>query len=762
VSERRQQSAGGGGSLPAAPQRIPGLPENASFFELNEFRTLNRQVSRASIGDEDMAWCHNLAPIAPNYLRATPDNSPLITTSAQEIIGFDFLITGPFEAVAIQFKADGSAAQVEIEAPHTVTIVAPAGTFSVSPLSVDSPAMIQAGISGTTVAVIVSPQIGATDTANGFFIWDGTNLFRAGTVSPVTVITDGGHNYTSAPSVSVFGGSGTGAAFTAEVVDGSVSQVKATAPGIGYLSTDSAILVFSGGGQGTSAYGLGVTANGVITSLTLISGGSGFTGIPSIVITPVAGGSGASAVVTSISGGVITGVQMIAGGSGYNAGATISTSGGGGSGVMLVPVIENGVVVGVNMISNGSGYSSPPRIAYISTSGSGATGRVILTNGQIQGVAFDFPSQGGSGYQTPPIVQFIGGGGPASGTVTLMPFGIKGTCIETYVSRIWIGDGNRIFFTAPESLVDFGNGGGVFQDTDSFQRFAYVDLKQSNGFLYLISDSSVNYISGVTTSGTPPITTFTNLNIDPQIGSDSRDSVTVYSRQILFGNGKGVYAITGGAVQKISTQLDLEFYSPFPTPATMGNYGKSSAVFQVFAEDTYTMLVAVFNPFTRANENLFLVWNGKRWFTASQTAPILLVNTFEQNSQLIAYGTDGFSLFPLFQNAGSTNLMRALQSKLWVKPTIVTEKKAWAIFALFECYNTTTLDFDIDTETGEFNVTQGEFVGSGTQLAPGIQWARSSALAPAGHTIGFTMTSQSADFALLSAVLVAIDYSLST
>src|SRR5438093_9999000 len=116
--------------------------------------------------------------------------------------------------------------------------------------------MIQAGLAGEIVVLIVSPQNGATDTENGFFIWDSTSLFKAGTASPVAVVTDGGNGYTLPPVVTIYGGSGSGATAVAEIESGAVSLVRVTSPGSGFLSTDSAILLFNDGTR-RSAVGVG-------------------------------------------------------------------------------------------------------------------------------------------------------------------------------------------------------------------------------------------------------------------------------------------------------------------------------------------------------------------------------------------------------------------------------------------------------------------------------------------------------------------------
>jgi hypothetical protein len=685
------------------------------------------------------------------------------------ILSFDAYNDTTADWFFIVFQDDGSAVQVKASDPLNPTMqVAPPGTFSPNQ---PYPQMVSAGLSNENVVCIID--------STGYFIWDGTNLFQQGTASPVVDIIDGGHNYTSAPTVTVFGGSGSSTAVTAQIDLGSVSEITVTNPGMGYLATDSAILIFTGGGQGTSAYGVGNTADGVVTSITVVSGGAGYTAVPTLTITPVGGGSGAVAVVSAISGGVITGVQVLDGGSGYDAGVTISDSGPKSMPAIYRATIEDGVITSVTMFNVGSGYSSPPEVRYISTSGSGAGGTPVLVNGTITGVAFDYPSQGGSGYQTPPLVQFVGGGGPASATLELMPFGVVGNAIETYQSRIWIADGNRIFFTAPGSLVDFGNGGGVFQVIDSNLQFSFKKLIQSNGFLYLIGDSAVYYISGVSTSAVSttnptPVTTFSFLNVDPQIGTPWPQSVQVMGRRIVFGNANGVYAIVGGAVEKVSDIVDNLFYNMvhYSTTKPVGGGGEfypSAMIVTLYAKPCYALLLPLIDQTVGGTAFTLLMWDGQpdreapkgRWWTATQSLALTFINGVENLSTLYGYGTDGQTLNQLF-HAPSTGINKVVQSRLWMTPSIIMQKKTWGVYALFECYDQTALTFETDTETGIFPVSQGAFLGNGTGPLPSPVWARSGASAPAGQVIGFTMTSDSPDFALMNVVLVAEDWSLKT
>src|SRR6516165_4242074 len=126
-----------------------------------------------------------------------------------------------------------------------------------------------------------------------------------------------------------------------------------------------------------------------------------------------------------------------------------------------------------------------------------------------------------------------------NGVATTMPSGIKGTYVETFQSRAWVADGSVEHFSAPGNGASFSGatGGGSFTAVDSFLRVHYVANKQSNGFLYIFGDSSINVIDNVQTSGTPLATTFTNRNVDPQIGSPWPATVQVFvGGRIVFAN----------------------------------------------------------------------------------------------------------------------------------------------------------------------------------------------------------------------------------
>lgn len=302
--------------------------------------------------------------------------------------------------------------------------------------------------------------------------------------------------------------------------------------------------------------------------------------------------------------------------------------------------------------------------------------------------------------------------GPVSGT---MPLAIGGTAIETYAGRIWIANGIEIIFGVAGSLVDFssGNGGGSFESTDSFLRVRFIQLLQTNGFLYLIADSSINYISGVQTSGTPPVTTFTNQNADPEVGTPWPSTVGTFGRNILFANAFGAHASYGAAVNKISDELD----GVYNTVPNFGGLIPSTAKAIIFGKKVWMLLLPIIDPVSGAQVNKLMMWNGQRWWTSPQDVTLTYIQAQEIDSVLTAWGTNGVSLYPLFQEP-TTGFTKTVQSKLWDTPLGLRSTKAtnrlWGAVQYFD-FEEPDLSIGIDNEnsSAENELTTGPAV---------IQW----------------------------------------
>lgn len=244
-----------------------------------------------------------------------------------------------------------------------------------------------------------------------------------------------------------------------------------------------------------------------------------------------------------------------------------------------------------------------------------------------------------------------------------VPTGIQGSAVETYLGRTWIANGASIYFSAPQDPGDFAtmDGGGAFTSFDSFLRYVYIRLVQSSGFLYLVADSSVNYISQVQTSGDPVTTTFQNQNADPETGTPYPNTVQVLSRDIVFANAFGAQQCSGSAVQKLSEQIDGTWDS---INLNFNGAVLSSCKAIVYGRRIYCVLIPVINPTTGQEQFKLACFDRRRWWFASQEIALTFVASQEIDSIITAFGTNGGAIWPLFQQP-SVSLQKVIQSKLF-------------------------------------------------------------------------------------------------
>lgn len=748
-----------GGVQPGTPERQAeplGLPTGFKVGNSFPFGGVNLSDSRLAIEDSEFSWLENYIRIGKGRMRTTWDVGPALytATGGLQIVSFYWFNIGPVSNCAV-FLSDGTAVQVN----GVTGVVTPMGTTPGQFFQAGMP--LPACCPWGSQYLLISNNL----TENSYWIWDGTLLYGSGGVAPVVTLTSGGAGYTSAPTVTAFGGEGSGATFTATVINGSVVSVVPTATGSGYGPADIVQLQFSGGGTDSGAILQSVLSGGSLSNLVLTNGGSGYTSVPSIsftggggsgaaatatlapgglasiavgsggtgYLTPPnvfvngGGGSGATAVAT-VAGGIVTHIALTNAGTGYTSVPTISFTGGGGSGVTATATLLGSVVASVALTNSGTGYTGSPTLAFSGGGGTGAAAVAVLDSGTLTSVnvidggtnftgtpTLSFSGGGGgsgaaatavltagvitsvtvtnagSGYTTPPeIVVQTGINNAASATVDMMPIGISGAGIETYQSRAWllhpfqagtIPSGGSINITAPESMTDFAtsDGGLLFQNTDRFLRAQYTVLRQSNGYLYTVGDSSVGVISNVQTAGNPATTTFNALNTDPQTGSSWRDSCQDYSRTILFANPYGVFGIYGGAVTKVSKKLDPLFDAAQFPPIFPSALTPSAAVHEMFAQRLYVLLMTITDPFTGDPRNVMVGWDETDWSVLSQSADLIYIGTQEVNSDPVAWGTDGNSLMPLF-SAASATLKKTLQTKYFAGETAFVIEQSYAIY----------------------------------------------------------------------------------
>ncbi len=366
-----------------------------------------------------------------------------------------------------------------------------------------------------------------------------------------------------------------------------------------------------------------------------------------------------------------------------------------------------------------------------------------------------------------------GAAGPGGGT---MPLGLGGSAVEIYAGRVWIAFGPTIFFSAPGSVVLFGSaGGGNFTSSDSFLRVSFIQLKQANGFLYLIADSSINYISGVQTSGSPPVTTFTNQNLDPEVGTPLPNTVGIFNRNIIFANRFGVHIAYGGAVSKVSEKLD-GVYDSVPS---FGLSIPSAAKAIVYGKKIWVLLLPIIDPISGQQVNKLFCWNGKIWWAASQSGNLQFIQTQEINSVLTTWATDGTYIGPLFK-VPSTARIKIAQSRLWDKPGIENNKFAARFWGVFKYYSNDSpaLTISIDNEqdsTSSVRTFDPLTLSWVNNVNAPIVWKNNSAqvitwISASGYTmsppdaigqngvlIGMTISTNAADMAIVTTKIAPIN-----
>ncbi len=756
--------------LSAKEQAALGMPEGLKFFTPAQLEGLNQSDSRIGMPDNELFYLENLIHIGAYNLRTLWDVGTALYTApnGKTIVSFFFYSIGTSN-YAVVFLDDGTAIQINSSTKVNTTISSTANTFYDSSISTQLPACTQWGAKYLIIA--------NNNNSNDYWLWDSSVLFKSGGIAPQVSITNSGGAYAVAPSVTAFGGMGSGATFTATVSAGNITNIKVTNPGSGYVSSDVVQLAF---GSGSVSAGISAQLKAVLTATSVngivpLAGGSGYTS-PSVSIT---GGGGSSATATAtVVGGIITAINMTANGSGYTSTPTVTITDSTGSGALVQVFLSPTSVASVSIVNGGSGFPSAPTLSFSGGGGTGATATCTVSGTSINAVTVGV---GGNGYTSVPgVIVQSGVNNAAVATVTLMPFGISGSSLETFSSHVWSAfpnsstqkmtqgnnNGDIFLFSAPESVTDFstGNGGGSYASSDSFLRYQYTNIKQSNGYLYPIADSSVSVVSNVQTSGNPSTTTFSYQNTDPQVGTVWRDSCQDFSRTVLLANPLGIWGLYGGAVTKISKKLDTLFSNALFPPTAIALL-PSAAVANIFSRRFYCLLMTFQDPFSLKNVNKMVCWDEKNFFIASQTPDLTYIGTQEINSNLTAWGTDGTSLYPLF-NTPSSSLQKKVATKLYGVNSPVIRRQAYTFAIMAQDLSTAQsgLTFNVNIDTNYLNPE----TGSSTYALPAITlnapqptyplYTTSEVADVYGMNIGVTLSSTSADFTINFMGLGYIDY----
>lgn len=648
------------------------LPPGPPPLVFEDFQGINTRTNRAGVPDQQAYWIDGFMPIDRRRLRSLYGLGPAIygAPPGTSIVFFDFYNIGTV-AYSCVFLSNGQVQQCRLSDSATVNILN-AGNIS-------SPSILNQDISqwGREYLIIVSDQ------TNGYFIWDGSNVYGASTMAPVVSVVSAGGGYVSAPTVVVIGGHGSGASVT-----------------------------------------VSINSQGQIVSGSVVNAGSGYHANDTIFATLTPAPTGGS-------------------------GGTVAVSG-----TMVQFDSSRWSVAALTITAVGSLYSNPTLVFTHAGQIVTAQGVLTVSAGSLASVSLT----GGGQYNSSlaPTVTITDSATAGSISVYLMPFGVQGTSVETYQQRVWVSKQTTLYWTGPGSFFNFATsiGGGNNTVGDSYVKSFYSKLISANGFLYLIGDSSVDYISGVTTSGSPPTTTFSRINADPEIGSPYPQSVQLFGRNPMFANSLGVYVVYGADVKKVSDHLDGVWNSV----AAFGGLQLSGAKANIFGRKVWMELARIVDPISGSTVNKACMWDGNKWWTSEQDALMTYCKGQEINSVFTAYSTDGTFIQPMFSSM-STLFVRTAQSKLWDPGGMLMEKTVDRFWGAYKVNSTLSaslslvVDSVINNEGTLIASTAGYTISNPNSV--GIFAVGPMAVGQRGEFFGMTLSSRAADIEIITAAFGA-------
>ena len=487
---------------------------------------------------------------------------------------------------------------------------------------------------------------------------------------------------------------------------------------------------------------------GTLLTVDLTQYGSGFTSVPTVSF----GGPGAGAAATAIVGLVASSIHTA--GTGYFVGDVLSVAGGTQTAkaqVSVSAVGAGGSVTGLTFASYGN-YTVMPGTSNIATTGGFGTG---CTLDCVWGLAGIDVTAGGNGYTTAPTVTISGGtNAAATAVVSIVPTG--GTSIASYAGRVWVATGRTVVFSAPNTYQDFStaNAGGSFIATDETLHSNINRLSVGNNFLYIMGDTSINVIGDVRVNN--GITVFSNTNVSSNIGTTFPPSVIPYFRSEWFANRYGIYALYGSTTQKASDALDGLF------PNLDLSYGISGAQFILYNILCLCFLALYEDP-EAGRRALLLVYANKKWFFASQGQGITFIAGAPINGTPSLYGTDGKSLFKLFDDESTNSVVpHKLQTTLWDMEDPLRVKQVLKLgVEATTLVGSSAIGISIDSEyayqTGTINLgntvqwvnNSGAFVSWINNIGAPVAWGASGYSfskfdsSNYGNYVGLTLTSNS-------------------
>lgn len=684
-----------GTSNPGAGQNTPNFPGNPLFTVFEAFEGLNIKPTRPAIQDQQMYWCDNLVPLGKNNLQAIPGQNPtaLFSRTGTLLIKNYYFFNIKSDFYCFVLLNDGSAQIVDASlsgSRGSIVKTFDAGAFS----STNGIGYSQWGNQYLQIA-----------NSNDYYLWDGTNLFHSGTASPNVTILNVGAGYTSAPSASVSGGSGSGIVLSvAAPINNQIITVNVTNPGSGYTVSD--FTQFTG--------------NVVSTTITN-AGNSGTDGTYSVAFSGGNPISAATATFTVVSGS-IQGIDITSGGYGYSAAPTMSFSACPGLTTPAATANINATATPQMVISfsggGGSGAQAIINLMPFGLSGNAIenyTGRVWIANGNS--INYSSPAN-------PADFSTTTGGGTLTSTDSFL---------------------KSSFY----SLVQANGFLYCFADS-SIQAISNVNTSSST-------------VGGVTTVST----TFSNVNVSAQIGTIWGNSPITFAQTILFTNYDGVYGLYGSTLQKASTPID-PFFANIPSAISSMTVSSAQTILfgiqtyillfpivDQYTNNTRNALV-LWNGkqwFTASQETTYT-------FIATQEINSQLFAYGTDGISIFQMFTGGIG--------SGASLTKVLRSKLYPEPTYTMNKRATRIVltAQSQTAGAIPMTITLDNYTWLASGTQNTSISYSTASYTDPRWTIQGQkflnlnVAQVGYMLGFTIATNDTTIVFQSITMIQQQYNV--
>ena len=264
-----------------------------------------------------------------------------------------------------------------------------------------------------------------------------------------------------------------------------------------------------------------------------------------------------------------------------------------------------------------------------------------------------------------------------AGTLTLISGpGVpsSGTDIAVAFGRVWVLQGRLLTFsgandfTAASFLV--ANGAGSLALTDPTMRNAVTRLQSQNGYLYIVTPTSINSISDVyvPAGANPPTPLFTNLNIQAIIGSDQPASIFAMNQALVFCNRYGAWYLYGTNAKKVSTDIDGTWtFLDFTFPISGGQVVVNNILCSC-------LLLKRLNDPTFGSNTVLALYHDEKWWFANFGA-LTFVTYGIANNQPSLFGFRANKLYQLFADA-TTSPASILSTPLWGLDDDLADKQA--------------------------------------------------------------------------------------